>query len=70
MFKLRTRDEAFLNDKTKKLEFSFMDKMRVITNCCPEAKRRRFMAKGAKKLVKEFDLMELIMEHRHLHHYN
>ena len=47
-----------------------MDKMRLITNCCPEAKKRRFMAKGAKKLEKEFDLMDLIMEHRHLHHYN
>tara|TARA_B110000285_G_C15087200_1_gene596896 strand:- start:592 stop:804 length:213 start_codon:yes stop_codon:yes gene_type:complete len=70
MFKIRTKDEALLNKQTKKLDFSFMDKMRLITNCCPEAKKRRFMEKGAKKLEKEFDLMDLIMEHRHLHHHN
>ena len=51
------------------MDFSFIDKIKVVTNCCPNPKKRRFLKKGAALLEKEFDLMDLIMEHRHNHHY-
>ena len=51
------------------MEFSFCDKVQVVTGCCPSPFKRRFIKKGVPLLEKEFDLLELIMEHRLSHHY-
>jgi hypothetical protein len=51
------------------MDFSFIDKVQVVTGCCPNPFKRRFIKKGAPLLEKEFDLLDLILEHRLSHHY-
>ena len=64
MYDVKTNDNS-LNCREKKLEINSFDKVRLMTNCCPNKKMKRFIKKGQKLLEKDLDLMEIIKEHKH-----
>ena len=58
-YKGRSKDSQ---DSTMKV--SFCNKLKLITNLCPNKKMKKFIQKGNKQLEKDFDLMEIIKQHK------
>jgi hypothetical protein len=66
MYVIKTFDSS-LSFKHNNLQICFLDKVKLITNCCPNAKMKRMVQKGSKKLSSELDLMDMINLHKKHH---
>jgi hypothetical protein len=42
------------------LKITLFDKLRIITNCCPNHKKKKFFEKGDEKLDEELDLVHIL----------
>ena len=68
MYDVKT-DDYSLDCKDNKLEISSIDKVRLMTNFCPNEKMKRFIKKGIKRFQKDLDMMVIFKQHKHHHKY-
>jgi len=57
-FNVKTEDESILEDN--ELKVTLCDKIKIVTNCCANKKKKRFFEEGDTKLDTELDLVHII----------
>ena len=67
LFIIKTEDKVLISEGTGYLKISFCHKIRLITHCFPNKKYKKFLKDGNVKVDKEFDIVEIITDLRHVH---
>ena len=60
-------DCSSLNFQHKKLRIGTLDKVRLMTNICPNKIMKRFIKKGIKRFERDLDMMDIFKQHKHHH---
>ena len=64
-----TTEDRSIDCQDNNLQVSPFNKLRLITNMCPNLTIKRFIDKGTKRLNQDLDMMGLIKQHKHHHGY-